>query len=167
MATVDLLDPARHQLALEDFLIKACAHIRENIRTKKATRRHGTVNASGDLARSVRYELTPGVGTIYAAGYAFAVEFGRGPGKMPPINSIRAWIDAKGIEPTGISKDSLAFLIARKIKREGTDIHKEGGASGVLSDIINAQAMETLRVELAGTLATEITSFLLSREAIT
>jgi hypothetical protein len=161
----DPFDPDRHQQILERFLAKACDQLRENIRTKKATRRNGPVNASGNLAKSIRYELAEDVGTIYAAGYAFAVEFGRGPGKMPPVKSIRAWIDAKGIEPTGISKDSLAFLIARKIAREGTDIYKEGGKSGILSGVVNAQAMEALRTELFGVLAADITSFLL-KEAI-
>lgn len=51
--------------------------------------------------------------------------YGRGPGKMPPINAIEQWIKVKGITPktyNGIptSEKSLAFLIARKIGREGT-----------------------------------------------
>ena len=47
-------------------------------------------------------------------------------GKMPPRTSIAEWITNKGINPGGkrgerlIPRDSLAFLIARKIGREGT-----------------------------------------------
>lgn len=35
---------------------------------------------------------------------------------------IRKWIDDKGISPVDITKDSLAFLIARKIHREGIKV---------------------------------------------
>ena len=52
------------------------------------------------------------------------VEFGRRPGKMPPIDNIKDWIKVKPIIPdarTGKipSAEQLAFLIARKIGREG------------------------------------------------
>lgn len=47
---------------------------------------------------------------------------GRRPGRFPPIKSILEWIDAKGISFDGISKKSLAFVIARKIAKKGTDI---------------------------------------------
>lgn len=52
------------------------------------------------------------------------VEYGRRPGKMPPIDNIKDWIKVKPIIPdarTGKipSAEQLAFLIARKIGREG------------------------------------------------
>lgn len=69
-------------------------------------------------------------------GYYYSVEFkgpeywkyanyGRGPGKMPPINVIEDWIIKRRIVPRSdgsvpITNRSLAFLIARKIGREGT-----------------------------------------------
>lgn len=45
-------------------------------------------------------------------------------------NSILQWIDAKGITPDGITKESLAFLISRKIHREGTKLYR-GERQGV------------------------------------
>ena len=53
------------------------------------------------------------------------VEYGRRPGKFPPIDAIKGWIKVKPVVPdarTGKvpSEDQLAFLIARKISREGT-----------------------------------------------
>lgn len=52
--------------------------------------------------------------------------YGRKPGKMPPINAIEQWINVRGITPKSknglpVSEKSLAFLIARKIGRDGTE----------------------------------------------
>ena len=56
------------------------------------------------------------------AHYYFLVH-GRRPGKQPPMDNILSWLEKKGIAPEGeISIRSLAFLIARKIGKLGTDI---------------------------------------------
>lgn len=57
------------------------------------------------------------------------VERGRSPGKFPPLNEIESWIRIKPIIPdarTGKVPDTrqLAFLISRKIAREGTPAQK-------------------------------------------
>lgn len=55
-----------------------------------------------------------------AASYAAPVEFGRKPGKMPPVDAIEYWVRRK----LGITGDrearSVAFVIARAIGRKGT-----------------------------------------------
>lgn len=56
---------------------------------------------------------------IMGSFYSYWMERGRRLGKFPPIDVIRKWIDDKGIIPDKISKDSLAFLIARKISLHG------------------------------------------------
>lgn len=57
-------------------------------------------------------------------GFLFGYEYlgGRRAGKMPPVKDIEKWILAKGLKPMEdhLSTSSLAFLIARKIGREGT-----------------------------------------------
>jgi hypothetical protein len=59
---------------------------------------------------------------VAEAGHASAQEHGRRPGRMPPIEAIRRWIRVRQIRGRGgISERSLAFLIARKIGREGTE----------------------------------------------
>lgn len=50
---------------------------------------------------------------------------GRGPGKMPPSAPIEKWIEKRGILPrsghdTPAARKGLAFLIRRKIGKEGT-----------------------------------------------
>jgi len=64
---------------------------------------------------------------ISLADYWKYTNYGRGPGKMPPIDVIKNWIEVKHIEPTPDlngktpSIDQLSFLIARKIGNEGTE----------------------------------------------
>lgn len=54
------------------------------------------------------------------------VEYGRKPGKMPPVDSIADWIKIKRIIPEPINgkipdTKQLAFMIARKIGRDGVE----------------------------------------------
>lgn len=58
------------------------------------------------------------------AEHARAVEEGRDPGgPMPPTQSIRDWMTARGIATDAgeAQQERVAFLIARKIAREGTE----------------------------------------------
>jgi len=86
------------------------------------------INASGKLSASAEDVIIDSEGfvsgTVRANSYWFYRNFGRGPtqntgsGQLRP--KIRQWIDDKGINPKGnISKDELAYLITRKIHREG------------------------------------------------
>lgn len=61
--------------------------------------------------------------------YWYYVEHGRNAGKFPPVNKIKEWISVKPVMPYPDKKgriptvDQLAFLIGRKISKEGTDPH--------------------------------------------
>lgn len=74
----------------------------------------------------------------FDAKYATYVEFGRRPGKRPPIDAIRQWIDKKHVLDTFSIKtkrmnkrksdyesrrNGLAFAIARSIGKKGTKAH--------------------------------------------
>lgn len=64
---------------------------------------------------------------ISLADYWSYVENGRGPGKYPPRDKIREWIEMKpvpiepGMNGKTPSVESVAFLISRKIATEGTE----------------------------------------------
>lgn len=87
--------------------------------------------ATGDLIRSIKpieiqFETNKYSGSISLANYWKYVEYGRRPGKFPPPNKILDWIKIKpviprpvnGIKPT---EKQLAFLISRKISRDGIE----------------------------------------------
>lgn len=87
--------------------------------------------ATGDLIRSIKpieiqFETNKYSGSISLAYYWKYVEYGRRPGKFPPPNKILDWIKIKpviprpvnGIKPT---EKQLAFLISRKIARDGIE----------------------------------------------
>lgn len=108
------------------------------------------VNASGNLVRSVRFELTETNLIVYANDYIYYLIYGRKPtgsgGNGTLKDRIRGWIDEKGITPDdGISKDTLAFLISRKIHREGSAIYLyfKGQNSGLLNNILTESLIKT------------------------
>lgn len=87
--------------------------------------------ATGDLIRSIKpieiqFETNKYSGSISLAYYWKYVEYGRRPGKFPPPNKILDWVKIKpviprpvnGIKPT---EKQLAFLISRKIARDGIE----------------------------------------------
>ena len=76
-----------------------------------------TIIDINDTTFSVSFEL---------ADYWKYVEYGRKPGKMPPIDAIEQWVKVKPVVPNAINgripdTRQLAFLIARKIGREGIE----------------------------------------------
>lgn len=85
--------------------------------------------ASGNLIDSVSIDVTYGAYTIKCilsvADYYRWVENGRPSGKQPPREKILQWIIDKNIQPYPMAngklptENQLAFLIARKIGREG------------------------------------------------
>ena len=105
---------------------------------RKVGRNYTNAVASGTLEKSLAYRLKiKGKAidiSIYAKGkasqYFLARENGRKPGKQPPVDAILDWMRLKPIKlrdkesgkfkkPTEALKRQVAFLIARKIGRDG------------------------------------------------
>ena len=88
---------------------------------------------NGELYRTISYSVSTGTGgwvvSVSLADYWKYVEYGRRPGKMPPISAIENWINVKQIVPHSMTLKSgktviptppqLPFLIARSIGRRG------------------------------------------------
>ena len=86
--------------------------------------------ASGNLINSIRnvdiaFQNREITGEISLASYWKYVEYGRRPGKFPPLQNILDWIKIKPVIPRPVnglkapSEKQLAFLISRKIARDG------------------------------------------------
>lgn len=92
--------------------------------------------ASGQWLDTIEIHVQSGRGVILAQDYTKYLTKGRKAGKRPPINPLEDWVNNKlGI--TGKDARSVAFAIAFKIGKEGTEIHKQGGTDlvdGVITD---------------------------------
>lgn len=104
--------------------------INDFMNTYKAFLIRDNKKASGNLIDSIReyaivYEGDNITAEISLASYWKYVEYGRKPGRFPPIQNIYSWIDKKPVMPRPIkglkapSRKQLAYLVARKIAREG------------------------------------------------
>lgn len=109
--------------------------------------------ASGRTEASLHAEVTEDGGTLWGR-YAFGVlETGRKAGKVPMNFTaiIKQWMKDKCIQATPIlyktdrphkytpqerGENSLAYMIARKIKRSGTRLYRQGGRSDIYSQAI-------------------------------
>ena len=88
---------------------------------------------NGELYRTISYSVSTGnsgwVISVSLAEYWKYIEYGRRPGKMPPVSAIENWINVKQIIPHSMTLKSgktviptipqLSFLIARSIGRRG------------------------------------------------
>lgn len=118
------------------------------------------MRASGSFGKSLRVEVLEQSGTIkgtlYGANHSLFVDDGRGAGKQPLRSVILKWINDKNITPRdNISKDSLAFLIARKIGREGWR-PKNRYPNGVISSVINNDSIKELILSLGANVKLQV-----------
>lgn len=86
--------------------------------------------ATGNLIKSLKpiqieFSNNKMQGLIDIASYWKYIEYGRRPGKFPPVNKILDWIKVKPVVPRPMNglkpstEKQLAFLISRKIARDG------------------------------------------------
>lgn len=83
---------------------------------------------------------------LLGVDYGQQLDLGRRGGKFPPINAIRQWIEDKGIASRlngEITTSQLAFLIARKIAREGWNREGFGGVE-LISQVVTAERMQKI-----------------------
>ena len=131
-------------LLVRDIANKIIKDLQRNIREKAPTS-FGPMNNTGEAANSLRWKIDNGNLVIYSTmaksfNHIMTLETGRKPGKMPPTEPIFQWVQQRGINPSDISQESLAYLIARKIGREGTQVYQDytatGKGTGIILDIV-------------------------------
>lgn len=111
-------------------------------------------NASGNAINSLTHEATDKTLEILGDKYIEAIDQGRGAGKrMPPIVNILQWIKNRNIRQMSSTKRKmrdrdLAFVIARKIAREGT-IKRFGNKGTNLLGFVTKKYAEPIENEIA------------------
>lgn len=85
-------------------------------------------------------------GSIDGEHYTRQLIDGRKAGKFPPISDIMQWVKDKGIAKNAAKESeikSIAFLIARKIAREGTNYYKRGGTD-LVSSVVTPERIQSI-----------------------
>ncbi|PCH95884.1 MAG: hypothetical protein COB83_07200 [Gammaproteobacteria bacterium] len=104
------------------------------------------MRSSGKWADGLETITKPLNSKIIGEQYTNQLESGRRSGGFPPAEAIKKWIVDKGIVNNikgNISVSSLAFLIARKIAREGWKREKYGGVD-LVSLVVTDQRIQSI-----------------------
>jgi hypothetical protein len=96
------------------------------------------LKASGKFAEELETDVTETDTNLnikfIGMDYTYYLVNGRSPGGFPPVQAIMDWIDDKGLI-YDIKKESLAFLIGRKIARQGIPVPNEFNDGTLLEPI--------------------------------
>lgn len=97
------------------------------------------LRASGDYEQELEPVVDGDKMIMLAAFHSQFMEHGREPGKFPPRKAIEDWIDSKSSLPAEFreKKSQFAFLIARKIAKEGIKVPNEYNQGEVISSVVN------------------------------
>jgi hypothetical protein len=127
---------------IEEFDKKLISDLRKSLDAAGTT-------ASGKTKESLNSVYTLNSYKLYGRAFIFGLEYGRKPTSGGGNGSLKGiilkWINDKGIIPKDkISKDTLAFLIARKIHREGDLLNSTkrnfrgmNKPTGIINSVIN------------------------------
>lgn len=80
------------------------------------------LNDTGEAMDSLSYKVEGNKILIEGLGRVLFLEYGRSAGTFPNVDAIRSWVGSKLGITDEKERDSVAFLIGRKIKEKGTDI---------------------------------------------
>ena len=98
--------------------------------------------ASGKWIETLEVVVSNGKGVIYGTDYTQYLTKGRKPGALPPISPLEEWAKVK-LGKTGKEALNVAWAVAIKISKEGTEIYKDGG-SDLIEGVITTQRVEQI-----------------------
>lgn len=130
----------------DELTKKHLENLKQDIQTVLAAK---NLNDTGQVSQSLEVNGTK----LLADDYIYYLDQGRAPGKFPPIRNLREWVMNK----LGVSFDeskSIAYLIGRKIAREGTDIFRDHSKGLQLRDLID-NMLDELTQELPEVMAAQ------------
>ncbi len=97
------------------------------------------LRASGKYADELEAEVKPNKLIMYGADHSYFIEHGRREGKFPPRQDMLDWIETKRGLPTIFreKKKQFAFIIARKIAKEGIKVPNEFNKGKAISAVVD------------------------------
>lgn len=122
------------------------------------------LKASGAFESGLVYETTDKSIEIKAPLHARVMETGRRAGKFPPMDAILKWVQlGKIVKRDNITDEQLAFLIARKIAREGIKVPNQYNVGKVISSILLdgriAKLLEEIQIKELKNVEVEVFKF--------
>jgi hypothetical protein len=120
------------------------------------------MNATGKWLSSLEVDAKDSVGIIKGESYTEFLAKGRKPGKMPPIQPIIKWCQAKfGLDIKQAT--AMAWGVAKKIEAQGTTWHEKGGTD--LIELLNDPTVvnfinENITIKINKSLEQELKSIL-------
>lgn len=111
------------------------------------------MNATGNWIESLEARAVDGNGEIWGVDYTYWLQNGRSPGSMPPVSALIPWVSAK-LGKGGREGVSIAWAVAKKIQKEGTNYYPEGTdlldvlSSKEVIDYVYGRFGEAFRVEI-------------------
>ncbi|MFV2015465.1 MAG: hypothetical protein ACC656_08570 [Candidatus Heimdallarchaeota archaeon] len=114
---------------------------------------------TGQSSKEIVYVVNNNGAVLYGPSYVSNLEFGRRPGKMPPVAPLIEWARLRGFE----DPESAGWAIAINISKEGTLLFQSGKSSGILSDVITPKSVDELAEELAEVTLLEVSTLIFSK----
>lgn len=142
------------RIDISNILRNALELARDDIRANLATT--GT-NASGRTSASLEVTVGDNTATLWGRQAFGTVETGRRGGRVPRgfRHIIYDWMQDKGVHATITGNRSqrsadmsMAYLIARKIQREGSSLYRRGGREDIYSNVLPA-TISTIREQIS------------------
>lgn len=120
--------------------------------------------ASGRTVASLHVETDNDGGILFGRKAFGTLETGRRGGKVPKgfYHIIYQWMQDKGIQVE--KPKSFAYLVARKIAREGTKLYRQGGRDDIYSNEI-PKTTESVLSRITGLLAASVESINLNSKS--
>lgn len=128
MATTD----AAVKKTLEEVGVRIVSDIQQRMSESRGAL--GPMNDTGEASKSLSYKVSGNKLTIEGLARLFFLEFGRRPGAWPNVDAIKKWVRSK-LGVTEEEVDSVAYLVGRKIYRDGTEILNDK-SKGLRLDLI-------------------------------
>lgn len=140
---------------ITDILEEKVKEVAEELKTSPTAREQ---RASGDWIDSVETRKGTFSVDIWANDYTQWLVQGRAPGKRPPISPLVRWVELK-LGATGNEAKGIAFAVANKIAKEGTNYYPEGTdlVDGVLTEARYQRLIDELGQEVSVAIGENLT----------